>query len=86
MKELRSFLGLAGYYRRFIRHFGILCKPLMDLLRKGTIFIWTHDHQATFEALKPALTSSPVLALPDFNQPFVIEIDASGVGIGAILM
>lgn len=71
---------------RFVRHFGILCKPLTDLLRKGTIFIWNQDHQAAFEALKSALTSAPVLALPNFNQPFVIETDANGVGIGAVLM
>jgi hypothetical protein len=86
VKELRSFLGLAGYYQQFVRHFGILCKPLTDLLRKGTMFIWTQDHQASFDALKAALTSAPVLALPNFNQPFVIETDASGVGIGAVLM
>jgi hypothetical protein len=86
VKQLRSFLGLAGYYQRFVRHFGILCKPLTDLLRKGTMFIWTQDHQASFDALKASLTSAPVLPLPNFNQPFVIETDASGVGIGAVLM
>ena len=85
MKELRSFLGLGGYYRRIVRNFGILSKPLTDLLRKGQIFAWTTVIDQSFQAVKQALTSAPVLALPDFNKQFVMKTDASDKGIGAVL-
>ena len=86
MKELRGFLGLAGYYRKFVKHFGIISKPLTELLKKGALYIWTAIHQSAFEALQVALSSTPVLALPNFLVPFAIETDASGVGIGAVLL
>ena len=86
VKELRSFLELADYYRRFVRHFGIISKPLSNLLKKHTLFIWTPDHESAFQALKAALCQSPVLALPNFARPFTIETDASDVGVGAVLM
>jgi hypothetical protein len=86
VKELRSFLGLAGYYRRFVHHFDIISKPLTNLLKKHVIFIWTPDHEAAFNALKFALCQSLVLALPNFNKAFTIETDASDSGVGAVLM
>jgi hypothetical protein len=85
IRELYGFLSLAGYYRKFVRHFGILAKPLTKLLKKDQVFVWTPAHDEAFSLLKVALCSAPVLDLPDFNRPFHIETDASGSGIGAIL-
>jgi hypothetical protein len=76
-KQLRAFLGLAGYYRKFIKNYGIISRPLTDLLKKNVQFTWTPQLQMCFDTLKQALISAPVLALPNFKQPFTIEADAS---------
>ena len=84
-KELRSFLDIAGYYRRFVQNFGMITRPLNDLLKKNTLFIWTETTEQAFQLLKQSLISAPVLTLPNFNEPFVVETDASDYGIGAVL-
>jgi hypothetical protein len=85
VKSLWGFLGLTGYYRKLIRNYGLIAAPLIALL-KNQAFLWTPAATQAFEALKQAITSPPILRLPDFTQPFIIECDASGTGLDAVLM
>ena len=85
VKQVRSFVGLTSYYRRFIKSYAKVAKPLHNLTRKNTKFCWSKECQEAFEKLKNLLTSAPTLAFPDFEQPFILETDASGVGLGAVL-
>ncbi|XP_070002968.1 uncharacterized protein [Nicotiana sylvestris] len=85
VKELREFLGLRGYYRRFIGNFATISKPLTSLLKKEN-FSWSMEATQAFEELKQAMVQGPVLALPNFAIPFIMEVDASGKGIEAVLM
>lgn len=83
--QVRSFLGLANYYRRFIKSFADIANPMNKLLKKGTNFYWDEEQQKSFEALKDSLCTAPVLVCADLNEPFILTTDASEVGIGAVL-
>lgn len=85
MTELRGFLGLTGYYRRFVKGYGILAKPLTQLLKKKQ-FLWDSTVDSAFQNLKHAMTTTPVLVLPSSQESFVVELDARATGIGAVLM
>jgi hypothetical protein len=78
-------LGLTGYYRKFIKHYAIISQPLTNFLKKGVLFVWTVDTETAFLTLKHALVTAPVLALPRFDDQFVINTNACDVGIGAVL-
>lgn len=84
VKELRGFLGLTGYYRKFVSGYGKICQPLYNLTKK-TGFLWNDEANTTFTSLKSIMSSPQVLALPNCSQPFTLECDASNGGIGAVL-
>lgn len=84
LKELRGFLGLTCYNRRFIEGYGVIARPLNDLLKRRN-FYWNSAAIVAFEGLKLSITSAPILALPDFFKEFTVEADASGGGIGVVL-
>ena len=86
VKEIRSFLGLAGYYRRFVKGFSIIARPMTNLLQKKAKFIWTDKCQESFEEIKKRLTTAPVLAQPNGTLGFIVYSDASKMGLGCVLM
>lgn len=85
VKEIKSFLGLSGYYRRFIQNYGQIAKPLTTLLKKDVPFRWSDLCQQSFETLKNCLIQSPILQYPDFSKPFNLTCDASNYAIGCVL-
>ena len=84
-KEVQQFLGLANYYRRFIKNFGTIAKPLHRLTEKNITFQWTDTCQQAFDNLRKCLMTSPILAHPDWSKSFILDTDASDCGIGAVL-
>jgi hypothetical protein len=86
VSEIRSFLGLAGYYQRFIEGFSKVARPMTELLKKDKKFTWTESCEKSFQELKRRLTTAPVLTLPDIQRDFVIYCDASRQGLGCVLM
>jgi hypothetical protein len=84
--QMQSFLGLAGYYRRFILNFSKIAKPIIELLKKGNKYVWREDCDEAFLILKKLLTTSPVLAQIDIAKSFNIYCDASGTSLGCVLM
>ncbi|GJV71884.1 putative reverse transcriptase domain-containing protein [Tanacetum coccineum] len=84
--EIRQFLGLAGYYRRFIKDFSKIAKSLTELTQKNKKYIWGEDQETTFQLLKQKLCEAPILALPEGNDNFVVYCDASLQGLGVVLM
>jgi len=83
--NVRSFLGLTGYYRKYIREYSRLVNPLFELTKKDVPFVWNQDCQQAFDALKKALVEAPILVGPDFKKPLCLDVDWSTKGVGAIL-
>jgi hypothetical protein len=84
--QVRSFLGLVGYYWRFILNFSKISKPITELLKKGNKYMWSKDCDEAFNTLKKLLTTSPLLAQPDIAKSFDVYCDASDTGLGCVLM
>ena len=83
--ELRSFIGMCSYYRKFINNFAYKLSSLHQLTHDSSLFIWETHHQQAFDEIKSLLTSAPILSHPDFNYPFIVQTDACDIGIGGIL-
>ena len=86
VSEIRSFLGLACYYRQFVPDFSKIARPMTELLKKGVKFVWDDKCEQAFQTLRKLLTSAPVLAQPDINRPFDVYCDASSTGLGCVLI
>jgi hypothetical protein len=84
--QVRSFLGLAGFYHRFVKDFSTIAAPLNELTKKGVPFAWAKAQENAFNMLKDKLTHASLLQLPDFNKTFELECDASGIGLGGVLL
>ncbi|KAJ8400921.1 hypothetical protein AAFF_G00392750 [Aldrovandia affinis] len=85
ISDLRSFLGLASYYRSYVRNFATIARPLHCLTDRGQPYVWDDPCVQAFNTLRTALVTAPVLVYPEANRPFILDTDASNVGIGAIL-
>ena len=85
IKKLRGFLGLTGYYRRFLKNYGHIATPLTTLLKKDS-FQWNESTNLSFEKLKEAMCTALMLSTPNFTKEFIMECDSSGNGIGLVLM
>ena len=86
VSEIRSFLGLTGYYRRFVENFSRIAAPMTRLIKKNANFVWDDDCEGAFEELKCQLTSAPVLVVPNSDEPYTVYTDASRSGLGCVLM
>ena len=83
--EMRAFMGLSGYYRRFVKDFSLIATPLYNLMKKGVEFVWMKECQEAFDELKLKLMTGPILALPKNEGMYVLDTDASDFGLGAVL-
>ena len=84
-KKLKTFLGLTGYYRQFVKDYSKIAQPLTDLTHDGAEWVWTNVHQQAFEELRRILVSDQVMNYPDFSKPFIVKSDASISAIGYVL-
>ena len=84
--QLRSFLGLTGFFQRYIPHFSDLTASLTDILRKGRDFNWDIQAETAFQGIKKIMCNQPIFLIADYNKPFIMLIDASNIAIGAVLM
>ena len=85
VKDVRSFLGLAGFYQRFIKNFSLKARPLTELTRDDAVWRWEEPQEMAFKTLKRNLVTTPILHMPNFELPFVLTTDASAMSVGGIL-